>query len=341
MRRNFARACSLNFALICGSLVAAIVFIAGCGSGVDQDNASRISAPASAVRVNQTLQLSTQTMVTGSPMSFWVNGVLGGNAELGTIDTKGLYTAPPLVPLPNTVTITSLATNFPNGTPGSVTVSVLNPIPIIGSVTPTTFSEGMSTITVSGSQFVYGAQILWNGVAVPTTYISATELAASISAQNPGTYPLMISNPNPGAANSAVVSEVVGPGKVILTLLTNAGTSVRVTNSVTVGLTVAGTNNTGVNWTVNGISGGNAQIGTIVSNADGSVTYTAPAIVPTPSNVIKLTAVSIDDPTVSIGQNIVVDNPIPILTSAAPMTFDVGAATVVVTGTTSSRERRF
>jgi uncharacterized protein (DUF1800 family) len=305
----------------------------GCGSGFVKDFPSSISAPLNTVRVSQTIQLTTQSKITGSPMSFWVDGVLGGNATVGTIDSKGLYTAPAVVPDPtNTVTITSLASNFPQDTPGSVTVSVLNPIPTITTVTPGTFSEGTSTITVSGSQFLYGAQIFWNGAVVPTTYVSATELAASISAPNPGTYPLLVSNPDPGPANSAAVTEVVGPGKVILTLLTTAGTSVRVTNSVKVGLTVAGTNNTGVNWLINGIAGGNAQIGTIVANADGSVTYTAPAVVPTPNNVVKLTAVSVDDPTVSISQNIAVDNPIPILTSGAPMAFDVGPATVVLTG---------
>ena len=57
----------------------------------------------------------------------------------------------------------------------------------------------------------------------------------------------------------------MGPGKVVLTLQTNAGTSVRVTNSLKIGLTVSGTNNTGVNWPINGIAGGNAQIGTIVA----------------------------------------------------------------------------
>jgi uncharacterized protein (DUF1800 family) len=333
MRRKLARTHSLNVALICGTVVLAAAFVTGCGRGFDKGYASFISAPNTTVRVSQTVQLTTQTATTGSPMNFWVNGVLGGDAKVGTIDSKGLYTAPALVPSPgNTVTITSLATNFPGDTPGAVTVSVLNPIPVITTVNPGTFSEGTSTITVSGSQFVYGAQIFWNGAPVPTTYVSATELAASISAPNPGTYPLMIGNPDPGAANSAAVSEVVGPGKVLLTLVTNAGTSVRVTNSVKIGLTITGTNNTGINWLINGIAGGNAQIGTIVANADGSVTYTAPAVVPTPNNVVQLTAVSVDDPTVSISQNIVVDNPIPILTSAAPMTFNVGPSTVVLTG---------
>lgn len=333
MQRRLARLFSLNVALMCGCFAVIASLMAGCGRGFDKGYPSFISAPNSTVRVSQTLQLSTQSKMTGSPMNFWVNGVLGGDAKVGTIDGNGLYTAPATIPTPNnTVTITSLAKDFPQDTPGSVTVSVLNPIPVINTVTPSTFSEGTSTITISGSQFIYGAQIFWNGVAVPTTYVSGTELAASLSAPNPGTYPLMVGNPDPGAANSAAVSEVVGPGKVVITVMPNAGTSVRVTNSLKVGLSVTGTNNTGVTWTINGIAGGNAQIGTIVTNADGSVTYTAPAVVPIPSNVVQLTAVSVDDPTVSISQNISVMNPIPILTSGAPMIFNVGPSSVVLTG---------
>ena len=185
MRRRLARSCSCNTVLLLGFFAAATAFLTGCGRGFDKGYPSFISAPNSTVRVSQTLQLSTQSKTTGSPMSFWVNGVLGGDAKVGTIDSNGLYTAPTAVPAPNVVTITSLATNFPGDTPGSVTVSVLNPIPIITSVTPSSFSEGTMTITISGSQFIYGAQIFWNGVAVPTTYVSGTELAASISAPNP------------------------------------------------------------------------------------------------------------------------------------------------------------
>ena len=333
MRRRFALSHTLKTLSILGLIAGVATFIVGCGRPFEKGFPSYISVPNNTVRVSQTLQIATESLLTGSPVTFWVNGVLGGNAEVGTIDSKGVYTAPAVIPTPsNTVTVTSLATNFPGDTPGSLTISVLNPIPIITTVTPGTFSEGTSTITVSGSQFLYGAQIIWNGVAVPTTYVSATELAATIAAPNPGTYPLMVGNPDPGAANSAAVAETVGPGKVVLTTMTNAGTSVRVSNSIKIGITVTGTNNTGVNWIINGIANGNSQIGTIVANSDGSVTYTAPAVVPSPNNVVQLTAVSVDDPTVSISQNIVVDNPIPILISAAPMTFDVGTSAVVLTG---------
>ncbi|MGD0799009.1 MAG: DUF1800 family protein [Acidobacteriaceae bacterium] len=333
MPQNHTRAFFLGISFW-GFLAATLsLFLTGCGSGFDKGYASYISAPSNVVRAGQSLQLTTESTVTGSPVQFWVNGVLGGDAEVGTISGNGLYTAPAITPSPNNVvTITALATAFPNDTPGLVTVSVLNPIPVIGSVTPSGFTEGTTTVTVSGTQFVYGAQIFWNGVAVPTTFVSDTELAAAIAAPNPGTYPLMVGNPGPGAANSGVVSEVVGPGQVVLTLETNGGTSVRVTNSLSVAINVSGTNNTGVTWLINGAASGNAQIGTIIANPDGSVTYTAPAVVPTPSNIVQLTAVSVDNPAVSIRQNIAVMNPIPVLAAATPMAFNPGPATVVVTG---------
>jgi uncharacterized protein (DUF1800 family) len=332
MPQNLKRAIFLRVSAW-GSIAVAALSLTGCGSGFDKGFASYISAPSNVVRAGQSLQLTTESAISGSPVQFWVNGVLGGDADVGTINGAGLYTAPAITPSPNNaVTITALATAFPNDTPGSVTVSVLNPVPVISSVTPSGFTEGTTTVTISGSQFVYGAQIIWNGVSVPTIFVSDTELAAAIAAPNPGTYPLMIANPNPGAANSSVVSEVVGPGQVVLTLQTSGGTSVRVTNSLRVGINVSGTNNTGVNWLIDGIAGGNAQIGTIVANTDGSVTYTAPAVVPVPSNIVQLTATSVDNAAVSISQNIAVMNPIPILASASPMSFNPGPATVVLTG---------
>ena len=333
MTQTRTRVSSLHDLSMWSSISAAAILLARLRVWIPKTIPSYISAPNNVLRTGQTIQLTTETAITGSRVAFWVNGVPGGNAELGPVDSNGLYTAPAITPSPNNiVTVTGLAAQFPQDTPGSVTISVLNPIPIVNAVTPSGFTEGTTTVTVMGSQFVYGAQIFWQGVAVPTTFVSGTELAAAIEAPNPGAYPLMVSNPNPGSANSAVVSEVVGPGQVVLTLQTGGGTSVRVTNKLNIGISVAGTNNTGVNWLINGIANGNAQIGTIVANQNGSVTYTAPAVVPTPSNIVQLTATSVDNPAVSIGQNIAVMNPIPILASATPMAFSAGASTAVLIG---------
>ena len=142
---------------------------------------------------------------------------------LGTVDSNGLYTAPAIVPVPNSVTITATSVDHPTFPQGSASVSVLNPIPIVNTVTPSTFPEGTAQVAVNGSQFVFGAQIIWNGVAVPTTLVSSTQLVAVIPAPNPGTFPLLVSNPDPGSANSATVPVVVGPGQVVLRLYTGEG----------------------------------------------------------------------------------------------------------------------
>ena len=327
---------ALKVALVVASFAGAMLMVNGCSS-IKITNPgffTVISAASDTIRVNQQIQLKNNMNLTGSPLTFSVNGVQGGNAELGTIDSNGMYTAPAIVPVPNSVTITSVAENFPAYPPGTVTLGVLNPIPVLNAVTPSGFSEGTTTVTVSGSQFVFGAQIMWNGVAVPTTLISGTHLVAAIPAPNPGTFPMMVTNPNPGSANSATVPVKVGPGQVVLTLEPNSGTDVRVSNTLNLGLMVAGTNNTGVTLKVNGIPGGNAQIGTAALQSDGSINYTAPPVVPTPSNVVRLTITSVDNPMVAIAQNISVLNPIPILNSATPTELNVGppSTTVVLTG---------
>ena len=333
MQARSERPGAFRLVLPLAALSSALFLSAGCGTiNAPLGNLTAISASSASVRVNQQLQIQNRMTITAVPLTFFVNGVQGGNSQVGTIDMAGVYTAPAQVPTPNTVTITATANGHPDAAPGSLTVAVLNPIPIVNSITPSGMTEGNTTITVNGSEFVYGAQILWNGSAVATTFVSSTEVAAVVTAPTPGTYPLLVSNPNPGAANSATLSVPVGPGQVVLTVEPNDGTDVRVTNKLNLGLMVTGTANTGVTLAVNGVAGGNATVGAAVSNSDGSITYTAPAVVPTPSNIVQLTITSTDNPKVSISQNISVLNPIPILTSATPNTFNTGTATVVVQG---------
>jgi uncharacterized protein (DUF1800 family) len=334
MRAGTERRHRTTFAATLGFTLIAAWFLTGCStfSVSDPGYYTAITAGNSYLRVTQQMQLGNHAKASGVPLTYYVNGIQGGNAQLGTVNSTGLYTAPAIVPLPNTVTITSVANGHPSYPSGSVALAIWNPIPVLNSVTPTGFAEGNTLVTVDGSQFVYGAQILWNGAAVPTTFVSGSQLVASIAALNPGTFPLTVRNPDPGSANTKTVSVAVAPGQVVLTLQTYSGTDVRVRNSINFGLMIKGTNNTAVNLLVNGIAGGNAQIGTAVSNSDGSITYTAPPVVPTPSNVVQLTVVSVDNPTVSISHNISVLNPVPILTSATPNTFNIGTGTVVVTG---------
>jgi uncharacterized protein (DUF1800 family) len=336
MQEVCARHSSPKISLLSAVLVASATvgssLLSGCFStSLGSQNAATISASSSTIRVNQHLQL--QADAGSGSLSFFVNGISGGNTDVGTVSAAGLYTAPAVIPSPDSVVITSVSKTFPDAPQGSVTLTVWNPIPVLSGVSPSGFSEGTTTVTVNGSQFVYGAQISWNGAPVPTTYVSDSQLAATITAPIPGTYPLNVTNPNPGSASANPLSLRVGPGQVVLQLYPNSGSDVRVSTQITFGLTVNGTDNPGVTLQVNGVAGGNAIVGTAAFNSNsGSITYTAPAVVPTPSNVVALKITSVDNPAVSIEQDISVMNPIPVLVSATPMSFSPGPATVVLHG---------
>ena len=92
------------------SLLLFASLIPGCGGGsigVDLGTIAAISAPANTLRVNQTMQLSSKYLASGQPVVFSVNGIPGGSADVGTITSAGVYTAPAVVPNPYTVQITS------------------------------------------------------------------------------------------------------------------------------------------------------------------------------------------------------------------------------------------
>jgi uncharacterized protein (DUF1800 family) len=80
-------------------------------------------------------------------------------------------------------------------------------------------------------------------------------------------------------------------------------------------------------WTVNGIAGGNATIGTISSTGF----YTAPEFPPAQNN-IKVTATDTVDSSKTGSSAVTLDNPIPILTTVAPLTIPVGPFTLALTG---------
>jgi hypothetical protein len=69
------------------------------------------------------------------------------------------------------VTVTSVAPEYPTHPAGSFAVSVLNPVPVISKLTPSSLTEGTTTVIVDGSKFIYGAQIVWNGAPVSTSFV--------------------------------------------------------------------------------------------------------------------------------------------------------------------------
>ncbi len=70
------------------------------------------------------------------------------------------------------------------------------------------------TLTVNGSNLIAGSVVQWNGLARTTTYVSNSQLAAAISADDiaaPGVDQVTVVNPAPGGGNSNALTFTVTP----------------------------------------------------------------------------------------------------------------------------------
>lgn len=136
-----------------------------------------------------------------------VNGIAGGNASVGTVDSHGNYTAPTVPPPTFTVTVT--ATSKANASRSAhCNVSIRNRTPHIASLSPSSLTVGPFTLRVSGSNFVDGARVQWNGTALPTTFQSANLLIATGTTSTTSTAAITVDNPGPQAVSSPVFLSV-------------------------------------------------------------------------------------------------------------------------------------
>ena len=100
--------------------------------------------------------------------------------------------------------------NNTGSTSSAITVSVLssNPVPILALLSPSSANAGSGALVlgVTGANFMPTSQVLWNGTALTTTYISGgTQLQAAVPAGNVaagGTATVTVKNPVPGGGTS-------------------------------------------------------------------------------------------------------------------------------------------
>jgi dipeptidyl aminopeptidase/acylaminoacyl peptidase len=93
--------------------------------------------------------------------------------------------------------------------------------PAISSLSPSsaTAGGGAFKLSVAGFGFVSGSSVHWNGMSLPTTFVSAAQLAAQVSAAqiaSQGTASVTVSNP--GGATSAATFFSINSGSVITSL---------------------------------------------------------------------------------------------------------------------------
>src|SRR5512132_1956798 len=68
----------------------------------------------------------------------------------------------------------------------STNTTVQNAVPAVTTLSPAsaTIGTAVTTLTVNGSGFTSSSTVLWNGNARPTTFVSATQLQATLQASD-------------------------------------------------------------------------------------------------------------------------------------------------------------
>ncbi len=220
------------------------------------------------------------------------------------------------------------------GTSNTLSFSINNPVAVLTSVSPTSKTAGLVafTLTATGSKFVSGATVNWNGSARTTTFSSSTRLTATITAAdiaNGGTFPVTVTNPSPGGGTSTAVNFTVNnPRPTITSLSPSSGTA----GSAAITLTLNGTNYVStsvVNWA------GAARTTTFVSATKLTATITATDLATAGTFKVTVTNPSPGGGT-SAASNFPVNNPVPTLKSISPNTATTGGATFTLTATGTS-----
>ncbi len=221
-----------------------------------------------------------------------------------------------------------------NSTPGGGTSSVKiftinNTIPVLTSLSPVSALIGGSsfTLTANGSNYQKTSKVMWNGVALTTTYVSSTKLTAAVPSANlakAGIYNISVSTPNPGGGTSGALTFTV---------------NYRVPTLSSISPTSALANANSLTLTVNGKYF--APTATVRWNGtDLATTYSSStrltAVIPAANLTLGGTfPVTVFNPSpgggASAALNFKINNPVPAMTGLSPDHVTVGASAFTLT----------
>ena len=278
------------------------------------------------------LTLTGTNFITGSIVNFGAFGDTGGTVSNGGTTLTITIPGAQLAATGNiNVTVTNPAPG--GGTSSAQVFQIFNPVPTITSLSPSSATVGGAafTLTVSGTNFISGAVVDFNGNNRTTTFISSTQITAAILASDltaPGTAFVNVTNPAPTTGASASVNFVINnPGPTATSLSPTSTTA----GGPQFTLTVNGTNfvnNSSV------LFNGSPQTTNFVSGTQLTATIPSSAILT--AGTVNV-AVSNPAPGGGTSANLTftINNPAPTITGLAPASATAGSAafTLTVNGT--------
>lgn len=165
------------------------------------------------IRLGTSVTLTAKVANTTNPAVTWqVDSVPGGNAQVGTITSAGVYTAPQIMPQGNNVVVTAVSAEASAAT-ASVIISLQNPVAALSGVTPMTINPGTVTISAAGSGFQPSSVIYVANQPLPTTFVSTQLLTATGTVTMPAgrMASVKVETPNPGGSTSTPITVLVRP----------------------------------------------------------------------------------------------------------------------------------
>ncbi len=286
----------------------------------------------------------------------------------GTIDLSGNYTAPAILPSPATATITAQSVADPSKQASAAinitsdfTLQVTAPQSVPAGGTASIIAT-MTPVPGSNPSAILSWSLSGPGCSSTTcgtlTVVTTQGSGGTVTADT-ATYTAPITPPSPNSVTVTVTPQADLTKKAQATMAVQAGVNVSLSPTtatlaanqrVTLTAQVFGTTNVGVNWSVSGVSGGNATLGQIcvvasspcqsVANATAlQVDYLAPGTIPQP-NPVSVTATSAADTTKSAASQITVINHLlvsvqPASITLAPLAVQGFTATVLGTSNQS------
>jgi len=267
----------------------------------------------------------------------------------GTVDANGNYTAPRSLPSPASATITAQSVADPSKQVSAVvaitstfTLQLTGPASVVpggtGTLTATlapvpnsnpntgmtwTLSGPGCTGSACGTLSVGTPQTGAGGVVtVSTTYTAPT------TAPNPATVTVTVTSVADATKTAQATIAIVASGVTVSISPTSA--TLAANHRVTLTVQVNGTSNGTVNWSVNGIAGGNTTLGqicvvasnpcqTVTSSTATQVDFLAPGAIPSP-NPVSATAMSAADSTKNASAQITVINHVVVSVMPASVT---------------------
>ncbi len=267
---------------------AVTVFNPGPGGGTSSAATLDVTAP-NAVPVITSVSPSS-TLVGTAGLNIMLNGT--GFAPTATVNFNGVSRPTAfinstllIVVIPagdlsaaGTASITVVNPAPGGGTSAAANFSIDNPAPVLTDVSPLTATAGdaATAITVSGVNFVSASKIQFGGISLTTTFVSATQLTATIPAASltaAGSFAITVASPTPGGGVSNAVTYLVKGKLVVTSAATATPNPAKVGQVVTA--TVAGVDPSGVALTVSWDFGDGSPA---AGGASATHTYTTPQV---------------------------------------------------------------